>query len=130
MDEAGTPSGPEAVLKRGRDVGRAWLLEFAGVDSRTAVDRWPWKWLGARKDELVPPREDQLYVHEIAGTAVVSEGRVLGLARGLAGLRDEFLVVEIEGREHLIPFRRPIVRAVNREARRIEVDLPPGFLEL
>jgi 16S rRNA processing protein RimM len=130
MDEAGAPSGPEVVLRRGRPNGRAWLLEFAEVDSRTAVDRWPWTWLGARREELVPPRADQLYVHEIAGTAVVSEGRVLGVARELAGLRGEFLVVEIEGREHLIPFRRPIVRAVDRAARRIEVDLPPGFLEL
>lgn len=130
VDEAGAPQGTEVTLRRGRPARRAWLLEFEGFDSRTAVERWPWRWLGVRREELTPPRADQLYVHEIAGTAVVSEGQVLGTARSLAGLHDEFLVVEIEGREHLIPFRRPIVRAVDRVARRIEVDLPPGLLEL
>lgn len=130
VDQAGAPTGPELVLHRGRPFGGAWLLEFVEVDSRTAVERWEWQWLGARREELAPPRANQMYVHEIAGAAVVSEGRVLGVARELAGLHGEFLVVEIEGREHLIPFRRPIVRAVDRAARRIDVDLPPGLLEL
>lgn len=130
VDDAGAPVGPELVVRRGRPFRGQWLLEFAGLESRTAVETRPWMWLGARRAELTPPRADQLYVHEIAGTTVVSGERVLGVARELAGLHGEFLVVEIEGREHLIPFRRPIIRAVDRAARRIDVQLPPGLLEL
>ena len=40
------------------------------------------------------------------------------------------VVVDGGGREHLIPFRAPIVTRLDRAARRIEVDLPPGLLEL
>ena len=34
------------------------------------------------------------------------------------------------GREILVPFRRPIVTRVDREAREIELDPPDGLLEL
>ena len=58
-------------------------------------------------------------------------GEVIGVARDLAGPAGaELLVVEARGKEHLVPFRAPIVRRLDRAARRIEVDLPPGLLEL
>jgi len=39
-------------------------------------------------------------------------------------------LVKIDGRERLLPLRRETVRRVNREARRIEVTMPTGLLEL
>jgi ribosomal 30S subunit maturation factor RimM len=72
-----------------------------------------------------------MYRHEIPGAEVVADGQVIGIARELVGAAGaELLVLEVQGREHLIPFRAPIVQRLDRAARRIEVVLPPGLLEL
>jgi ribosomal 30S subunit maturation factor RimM len=39
------------------------------------------------------------------------------------------LEVEIEGRTLLVPFKRPIVKRVDRTKRIIELDPPDGLLE-
>jgi ribosomal 30S subunit maturation factor RimM len=40
------------------------------------------------------------------------------------------LMVDVDGREVLVPFRPPILVAVDRERREISIDPPPGLLEL
>lgn len=126
----GEPEGEPLVVERGRPFRGGWLLEFRGIGSRTDAEKLTWKWLGSERAELRAPGADQMYVHEIAGAEIVVEGQVIGVARELVGSDGEFLAVEVGGKEHLIPFRRPIVRAIDREKHRIEVDLPPGLLEL
>ena len=65
------------------------------------------------------------------GTAVVVSDRVIGVARELlSGPGGDLLAVDVDGRECLVPFRRPIVRRIDRAARRIELDPPPGLLAL
>jgi ribosomal 30S subunit maturation factor RimM len=72
-----------------------------------------------------------MYRHEIPGAEVVAGGAVIGIARELVGdAGAELLVMDARGREHLIPFRAPILKRLDRAARRIEVELPPGLLEL
>ena len=72
-----------------------------------------------------------MYVHEIPGTPVVVGGQVIGAARELiASPSGALLAVEVGGRELLVPFRKPIVKRVDREARVIELDPPPGLLDL
>ena len=41
-----------------------------------------------------------------------------------------FSLVELDGRERLFPFRRETVNRIDMKARKIEVSLPPGLLEL
>ncbi|GBD33608.1 MAG: ribosome maturation factor RimM [Gemmatimonadales bacterium] len=130
VDESGAPVGEELVLRRARPAAGGWLLQFHGVRTRTEAERMNWVWLGVSRGELTPPGPGQMYLHEVDGAEVVSEGRVIGIAREVVGLHGELLAIEVEGKEHLIPFRAPIVRSIDRSARRIEVDLPPGLLEL
>ena len=133
VDEDGTPVGDEVAIARARPFQRRWLLAFRGMDDRTAVEEWGRgvTWLGAAAAELRPPKDDELYVHEIPGCAVLEDGVEIGRAKALMGPEGgELLVVERQGREHLIPFRQPIVERVERATRRIHVRLPAGLLEM
>ena len=131
VDDAANPIGPELDVVRARPFSRRWLLSFRGIKERTPLEAWPDWLLGVRIEELKPPEDDEMYVHEIPGAQVVEGNVVLGIAKEVVGKPgDEFLVFESEDREHIIPFKAPIVVAVNRPERKIEVDLPPGLLEL
>ena len=50
-----------------------------------------------------------------------------GLEKTAAG---PILSIDVAGREALVPWTRPIVVSVDREARRIVLDPPEGLLEL
>jgi 16S rRNA processing protein RimM len=127
----GEGGGGELTLARARPFKRGWVLTFAGITSRTLLEARRLQWLGAAREELRTLGSGAMYLHEIPGAELVEGGEVIGVARDLVGPAGaELLVVEAGGKEHLIPFRAPIVRRLDRAARRIEVVLPPGLLEL
>lgn len=131
VDDEGRPVGSAVVIERARPYHRHWLLKFRGVDDRTELGRWEQVLLGVPADELEPPAEGEIYEHEVPGAVVVVDGEVIGTAVGLvAAGGGSLLAVDVRGREVLVPFRRPIVSRVDREARRIELEPPPGLLEL
>src|SRR6185436_7294074 len=126
----GQPAGPPVKIVRAKKYHRQWLFRFAGVADRTTLDQWPRaQTFGVPSGELKPPRNDQLYRHEIAGVAVVVNGEVVGVVKELARAPGcDLLVVDVAGRELLVPFRKPIVKQVDRAVRRIELDPPPGLM--
>jgi 16S rRNA processing protein RimM len=132
LDDAGNPAGAAVTIERARRYHREWLIKFRGVEDRSTLDGWSRQaLLGMPKTDLTPPRDDQLYVHEIPGTPVVVGDQVIGVAREIvSGPAGDLLVLEVNGKEMLIPFRKPIVKRVDRAARRIELDPPPGLLDL
>lgn len=132
LDADGQPAGTAVIVERAKRYHRQWLIRFAGVPDRTTLDRWPRALMfGVPSSELTPPRNDQLYRHEIAGVAVVVGSETIGVVKALARAPGgDLLVIEVAGREQLVPFRKPIVKRVDRAARQIELDPPPGLLDL
>ncbi len=131
VDDDGRPCGDEVVIQRARPYQRHWLLAFEGIRDRTALESWDAVTLGAAQRELRAPDEGEMYLHEVPGSTVVEGGEVIGVVKDVVGVPGgRMLVVERRGREHLIPFREPIVQRLDREGRRIEVVLPPGLLEV
>lgn len=132
VDETGTAIGAPLVIERSRPYHRQWLLKFEAVEDRTTLESWRQRLLGMPQEELQPPGDDELYLHEVPGTGILVGGRQVGRATGLVEMPGggQLLGVEIEGREVLVPFRRPIVTRVDRAARVIELDPPEGLLEL
>jgi 16S rRNA processing protein RimM len=132
LTDAGELAGAPVVIERSRPYHRQWLVSFRGVPDRTTLDRWPrGLLLGMPREDLTPPGPGQVYLHEIPGMAIVIGGRKVGVARDLyhapAG---DLLEIEVDGRSQLVPFRKPIVVRVDREAGEIELDPPPGLLDL
>lgn len=127
----GEVAGDPVVIERSRPFHREWLLKFAGQDERGALDGWRGQFLGAPAEELAPPAEGEVYVHELEGFAVrQGDGTALGLVTALYELPSG-LTLEVQGprKEFLLPFRKEFVRQVNREDRTLVVELPEGLLE-
>lgn len=128
LDEAGRPAGTALTLERGRAYHRRWLLKFREIDDRTPLEAWRGGVLGI-VDEV--DDAEGLRAHEVAGATVIAEGRVVGVAREVLMLPGgPMLVVTGNDREHLIPYRPPILVGTDRTRREITVDPPPGLLEL
>ncbi len=131
LNEEGHRVGEPVVIERSRPFQRQWLLKLETVEDRDTADTWRQAILGVPQRELQPPGKEQMYVHEIAGVEVVAHGQVIGVARRLTSVPGgELLEVRGDSGDHLIPFKKPIVLSVDRAARRIEIDPPPGLLDL
>ena len=131
VDDDGHPTGPELVIHHARPYQRHWLISFEGITDRTVLERWSSITLGAACDELRAPEDGEMYFHEIPGSVVIENGAEIGLVKDVLGVPGgQVLVMESDGKDHLIPFREPIIRRLDRENRRVEVELPPGLLEV
>lgn len=126
-----TIAGP-LTIERSRSYHREWLVAFEGYPDRSAVDPWHDLLLTAPEDQLKPPEDGEVYVHELAGFAVVDgTGEALGLVTAVDELTSG-LMLEVQGkkREFLLPFRKEFVKEVDRAARRLVVEVPEGLIDL
>ena len=119
------------TLKGARRHKGGLLLRFAEVGDRTAAETLQGRELTLPTDELRQLDEDEFFLHDLVGYAVV---RVDGAAVGEVVTSYEtgaqlLLGVTAGEREFLIPFGRQLVTEVDRDARRIVIDPPPGLLE-
>jgi 16S rRNA processing protein RimM len=121
----------ELVVASARDFQDGLLVRFEGIGDRTAAERWRGASLLVPLDELAPPQEGELWVHELPGMrALDRDGQVLGEVRGSYAL-PQGLVLEIltpRGPRD-VPFNDAFVVDFDREARQITLDVPEGLLE-
>ncbi len=128
---SGDVVGDPVEIERSRPFHREWLLKFRGAESREDLESWRGQFLGAPAEELKPPAEGEVYLHELEGFAVRQEdGSALGLVSSLYDLPSG-LTIEIQGpkREFLLPFVKEFVLNVDREHRVLVVQVPEGLLE-
>jgi 16S rRNA processing protein RimM len=129
---AGEPIGDPLVISRSRRFHREWLLAFRGRDRRDDVAGLTGTFLSVPAEERIPPEGDEVYLDELPGFAVQHvDGTPLGLVTGWFELPGG-LALEVQGprREFLLPYRRELVRSVDREGRRIVVEPPEGLIDL
>jgi 16S rRNA processing protein RimM len=107
------------------------LLRFREIEDRAAAEKLKGSELTLRADELRALRDDEFFLHDLVGYVVArKDGEPVGIvARCYETGAQLLLAVEAGGREVLIPFGRQLVTEVDREARRIVIDPPPGLLE-
>ncbi len=128
----GAVVGEPIEVERSRGYHREWLVKFRGIESRSELETWRGQFLAASAEELPPPAEGEVYVHELEGFAVRSEnGEAIGLVTAVYDL-PAGLTIEVQGpkREFLLPFKKEFVRQVLREERALVVALPDGLLDL
>jgi 16S rRNA processing protein RimM len=125
-----TVAGPLTV-ERSREYHREWLIKFAGVESREALDAFRQHFLGVPADRLAPLAEDEVYLHELDGFSVrLPDETPLGLVSAVYEL-PAGLMIEVQGpkREFLLPYKKEFVRQVDRAGRRLVVTPPEGLIE-
>lgn len=128
---SGDVVGEPVEIERSRPFHREWLLKFRGAESRDTLESWRGQFLAAPAEELKPPAEGEVYVHELEGFAVrEADGTALGLVTSLYDLPSG-LTLEVQGpkREFLLPFVKEFVLTVDRENRALVVKVPEGLLE-
>ncbi len=131
LDLAGEQVGEPLIIERSRAYHREWLIKFRGVDRREATETWRGRFLAADIESLVPPTDDEVYLHELVGFSVgLEDDTPLGLVSDVYELPSG-LVIEVQGpkREFLLPYKKEFVREVDRQGRRLTIAPPEGLLE-
>ena len=129
VDLEGEPVVGPLTIARSRPHHREWLVTFEGWSERAAVEALGQTFLAMPAEQLTPPEGDEVYLDELVGFAVRSvEGEPLGLVTRYYELPGG-LTIEVQGpkREFLLPYRKEMVREVDRAGRRLVVDLPEGL---
>ncbi|MBO8141895.1 MAG: 16S rRNA processing protein RimM [Firmicutes bacterium] len=128
---------PEGTGREVRAVERARLhrgivlLKLSGVDDRSAAETLRRALLQVTKAEVYPLPPGHYYVFQIEGLAVYDgTGRRLGVVREVlqTGANDVYVVAREDGRpDLLLPATREVIRKVDLEAGRMDVELLPGL---
>jgi 16S rRNA processing protein RimM len=117
-----------AYLSAGKQV-----VHFAGVDGRPDAEALRGTELYVRAAERPALHDpDEYYDTDLVGLAVLdTAGNRIGTVRSVSHAASAaYLVVEVEGRECLVPFVAAIVPSVDVAAGRVVVDPPEGLFEL
>ena len=108
------------------------ILKLKGIDSIAEVERRIGAELAIMESQLPPVGEGNFYTFHLKGCTVHTlRGEALGLVTDvLDSGGTPLLKVDGKDGEILIPFAWSYLRGVDRERRRIEMDLPEGLLDL
>jgi len=103
--------------------------KFDGVEDRTAVEQLGRAEIVVGRDALPPAGPEEYYWRDLIGCEVVHQsGQSLGQVREMMETGANDVLVVDGDRERLIPFLPDeVIRSVDLDARRIEVDWDPEF---
>jgi 16S rRNA processing protein RimM len=127
-------------LPVGKNAGRV-VLKFTGIDSITDAERIAGFEVVIPREERAPLDEDEQYIADLIGCTLIDGEHVVGIVDDIhiptntAGARlseaAPLLVVSSPGGDELlIPFAKAWIQLIDTEARRIEMRLPEGLLEI
>jgi len=128
-------------LPVGKNEGRV-VLQFAGIDTISDAETLAGQDVLVPHEERVPLGDESVYISELIGCTVYN-GRVpVGVVedvqfamtadggRRLDDAAPLLAVTSAKGDEVLIPFAKAFLVAVNTEAKRIDMKLPDGLIEV
>jgi 16S rRNA processing protein RimM len=131
VDLSGQVVAGPLTVERSREYHREWLVKFAGVESRDALEPFRAHFLGVPADQLAPLSDDEVYLHELDGFSVrLADDTPLGLVSAVYELPSG-IMIEVQGpkREFLLPYKKEFVQQVDRAERRLTVAPPEGLLD-
>ena len=128
-------------LPVGKNEGRV-VLQFAGIDTISDAETLAGQDVLVPHEERVPLGDESVYISELIGCTVYN-GRVpVGVVedvqfamttdggRRLDDAAPLLAVTSAKGDEVLIPFAKAFLVAVSTEAKRIDMKLPDGLIEV
>ena len=128
-------------LPVGKNEGRV-VLQFAGVDSISDAEAIAGKDVLVPREERLPLDDESIYISELIGCTVYDGSLPVGVvedvqfamtADGARRIDDAAPLLEVrspEGDEILIPFAKAFLVAVDTAAKRIDMTLPEGLVEV
>lgn len=137
-DADGRPIDRSLTVERARPFKGGLLLKAVEIGPRdphgreSDVDALRGLTLVIPRGEARPLDEDEVFLHQLVGMTVAADEGTVGTVRELYDAPSGFLLaVDRPGKgELLIPFVKAMVRRIDVEARVLELEAPPGLLEL
>jgi 16S rRNA processing protein RimM len=127
-------------------IEQSWLhkgkvvLKFTHVDSISAAEELRGAEVVITPAERMPLQDDEVYISDLIGCELVDVSPtavlppyILGTIRDVIQQNqtaDLLIVVSSDGVEYEIPFAKAYVVKIDVAARRLEMSLPPGLLEV
>ena len=109
------------------------ILKFKGYDSINDVERYRGKDLWITREQAVPLGEDENFVADLIGLAVVTDGgETLGTMKDVmfTGANDVYVVERENGKEQLLPAIKDCILDVDLENGVMTVHVLDGLLDL
>jgi 16S rRNA processing protein RimM len=128
-------------LPVGKNEGRV-VLQFAGVDTISDAESIAGLDVIVPREERLPLDEESVYISELIGCMVYDGTLAVGVvedvqfpttadgARKLTDAAPLLAVTSLDGDEVLIPFAKAFLVKVDTEAKRIEMTLPEGLIDV
>lgn len=127
-----TPQRQELRIQHATPFKGGYIVAFQGIEDRTAADAWRDRYLLIPEEEVVPPREDEMFIHDLVGMQVVRvSGEPVGQVIQVFELpQGPLMEVGRPGTTPvLLPFDDQTVTEVDSDARIIRVDPLEGLLD-
>ena len=107
------------------------LMRFQGIETMTQAESLKGAFLQVPENELPPLPEGRYYIYQLEGLSVWEKGVCYGTLTEVMqpGGNDVYVVSDGE-KEILIPALKTVIREVDLEEGRMEVELPAGLLEI
>jgi 16S rRNA processing protein RimM len=130
-DVRGVEETPTLTVSGSKPFKKGLIVQFEELQDRDSAELWRGRYLLAPFSELPPLREDEVYLHDLIGMAVVNES---GERRGVVTTFYELpqgimLDVKTAGGSVIIPYRPEIIVKTDIEARTIVISDTLGFLD-
>lgn len=130
-DVRGKEETPTLTVAGSKPFKKGLIVQFEELQDRDSAELWRGRYLLAPFSELPPLQEDQVYLHDLIGMAVVSPtGERLGVVTTFYELPQGIMLdVQRDRDSVLIPYRPEIVVRTDIEARTIVLDDTLGLLD-
>lgn len=102
------------------------ILKFDGIDSINDIEKYKGKDLLITREQAVPLAENEYFICDLIGCAVVSEteeliGELVDVLQ--TGANDVYVVHSLDGKETLIPVIDECVKEISIEQGKVTVHL-------
>ena len=126
------PKGTELHVRHASPFKGGLIVHFEELADRTAAELWRERYILAPAQDVPPPDEDEVYLHDLVGMRVTLEGgEPLGEVVAYYEL-PQGVVLEIrrgKGDTVLVPFTETIVTELDEATRSITIAPPEGLFD-
>lgn len=125
------PTPPTLTVEDARLFKDGLLVTFEEIADRNEAELWRDRYLLVPLDELEPPGEDEVYLHDLVGLQVQRvDGTPVGAVVAFYELPHGLLLeIKRDGGTVLMPYREEFVARVNVAGGVLVIDPPEGLLE-
>ena len=130
-DMRGVEETPTLTVSGSKPFKKGLIVQFEELQDRDSAELWRGRYLLAPFSELPPLQEDEVYLHDLIGMAVVNESAERrGVVMTFYELPQGILLdVKTAAGSVIIPYRPEIIVKTDIEARTIVISDTLGFLD-